>query len=135
MHKENVLLIYYVRIHIWCSLVEGFNLHKLIQVRKSGYNTKPLFNFLALMAIYLIMSQQIDNCTQMVLLPSFQQHHNSFINMSKNKSRLYFAFYLYSIEYKGLSSYAISNVNLNVGIYLFEHLKQEGTLPCSLHFE
>ena len=86
MHKEDGLLIYYVRIHIWCSLVEGFNLHKLIQVRKSGYNTKPLFNFLALMAIYLIMSQQIGNCIQMVLLPSFQQHHNSFINMAGKTS-------------------------------------------------
>ena len=81
MHKEDGLLIYYVRIHIWCSLVEGFNLHKLIQVRKSGYNTKPLFNFLALMATDLIMNQQIGNCIQMVLLPSFQQHHNSFIIM------------------------------------------------------
>ena len=81
MHREDGLLIYNVRIHIWYSLVVSFNLHKLIQVRKSGYNTKPLFNFLALMAIYLIMSQQIGNCIQMVLLPSFQQHHNSFINL------------------------------------------------------
>ena len=81
MHKEDGLLIYYVRIIIWCSLVESPNLHKLIQVRKSGYNTKPLFDFPALMAIYLIMSQQIGNCIQMVLLPSFQQHHNSFINL------------------------------------------------------
>ena len=71
MHKEDGVLIYYVRIYIWCSLVEGFNLHKLIQVRKSGYNTKPLFNFLALMATDLIMNQQIGNCIQMVLLPSF----------------------------------------------------------------
>ena len=86
MHREDGLLIYYARINICHSLVVRFDLHKLIQVRKSGYNTKPLFNFLALMAIYLIMSQQIGNCIQMVLLPSFQQHHNSFINMADKTS-------------------------------------------------
>ena len=90
MHREDGLLIYYARINICYSLVVSFNLHKLIQVRKSGYNTKPLFNFLALMAIYLIMSQQIGNCIQMVLLPSFQQHHNSFINMSLTTTKDHF---------------------------------------------
>ena len=85
MHREDSLPIYYVRIQVWYSLEEGFNLHKLIQVRKSGYITKPLFNFLALMAIYLIMSQQIGSCIQMVLLPSFQQHHNSFIHLVRKQ--------------------------------------------------
>ena len=86
MHREDSLPIYYVRIQDWYSLAEGFNLHKLIQVRKSGYNIKPLFNFLALMAIYLIMSQQIGSCIQMVKnFRHFKSIINSFIHLVRKQ--------------------------------------------------